>query len=97
MNSENNEYTLKEAIDKMLEAYRLKPKLNETRIVEQWEKLMGQMIARHTRQIYIHDHKLFLTIDSAPLRNELHYAKDKIVQVLNDAMNDEVITDVVIR
>ena len=94
---DSNEYTLKEAINKLLETYRLKGKLSEVNIIERWETMMGKMIAKHTTNIYLKDRKLFLTIDSAPLRHELTFAKEKIIEILNREMGEEVIEEVVIR
>lgn len=58
---------------------------------------MGAMIAKHTTDIYIKHKQLFVTLDSAALRNELVLAKSKIVKMLNDAVGTEVINEVVLR
>lgn len=91
-----NEQTLKEAISDLLEHYHLKNKLSEAKIIADWEKLMGKTIAKYTKHIYIKDKKLFLHVDSAPLRQELTYSKEKIMEIINKEMGEKLIEDVVI-
>jgi predicted nucleic acid-binding Zn ribbon protein len=93
----NNEMSLKEALKAMLEQYRLKGKLNQSRIRNQWERMMGPSIAGYTRDIKLYRGKLFITIESAALRQELSYGKEKIKRNLNEELGEEAIKEVVIR
>jgi len=81
----------------MLEQYRLKGKLNQSRIRNQWERMMGPSIASYTRDIKLYRGKLFITIESAALRQELSYGKEKIKRNLNEELGEEAIREVVIR
>lgn len=91
----NKALPLKQAIEDMLELYKLRFKFNETYIVAYWERIMGLPISSRTKEIYIKDKKLFVQIDSAPLRNELLMAKSKIVTLLNKEVGEEIIEEVV--
>ena len=93
----SNSSTLKEAIDDLLNAYRLSDKLDEHRLLSSWEKVMGKMIAKHTKEIYMKDKVLTIKLDSAVLREELSYAKTKMIKLLNDSIGKEVVKDVVLR
>lgn len=95
--SRKNEHSLKEVIDQMLKAYRLDDKLAERKLIASWESVMGVMIANHTKDLYIKHKQLFVTLDSAALRNELLLAKTKIVKMLNDEVGTEVINDVILK
>lgn len=55
------------------------------------------MVARHTKDLHVRNKILFVKIDSPALRNELSYAREKIVKSLNDEVNAEVIEDVVFK
>ena len=66
-------------------------------IEEVWEELMGKTIARYTDSIQIVNHTLFITTAVAPLKNELLFQKEKIIQRVNEALGEKVIRDVVIR
>ena len=92
----HNEKTLKEALHAMVDHYRLKSKLNQTRIRSHWENLMGPSIMRYTREIKMGRKKLYVYMDSAPLRQELSMGKEKIRRMLNEALGEEYIEEVVI-
>ena len=92
-----NDRPLKEALLELLESYKLKEKVNEMRLIQNWEQLFGKTISKYTRKMYVHDKKLFLTIDSAPLRQELLYSRDKMIERINEAIEKEFVKEVVIR
>lgn len=92
-----NEQPLKEVLKEMIELYRLRGKLNQSKIKATWEELMGPVIAKYTTDIRLRNQKLFLTITSAPLRQELSYGKDKIIKILNETLGENFIKDVIIR
>ena len=92
-----NEQSLKDVLKDLVETYRLKSKLNQTRINSLWEKLMGNSISRYTKEIKVRKNKLYLTIESAPLRQELSFGRDKIKRMLNEELGEDYIHEVVIR
>ncbi len=91
----SNEFTLKEAIEQLLSTYKMSGKINETRIIQAWEQVCGAMISRHTENLYIKNRILYVKVDSAALRNELSYAKTKLINALNNAVKEEVINDII--
>ncbi|WP_406825272.1 DUF721 domain-containing protein [Pedobacter sp. KACC 23697] len=90
-----NDVTVKDAISKMLDVYRLRRKFDETSILSVWPEIMGTAIANRTKQIYIHDKKLFLRIESSVIKNELIMVRQGIIQKLNEHAGSEVITEMV--
>ncbi len=97
MISRSNDRTLGEAIREMLSQYRLEGKLKQARIIEAWPEVVGDLIARHTKDIYIKGRTLFVQLDSPALKNELSYEKTTILNSLNASVGEEVITEVVFR
>jgi len=95
--SKHNEYTIKDLIDKMLQSYGLDRKLAEKRLIGSWESVMGSMIAKHTKDIFIVKQQLFITLDSSALRNELSMAKSKIITMMNEAAGESVINEIVFK
>lgn len=93
--SRNNEYSLKQVIDELLSYYQLRGKLNETRLIQSWEKVCGSLINRHTENLFISNGKLYVKVDSAALRNELSYARSKLVISLNKTVGSDIIDDIV--
>lgn len=95
--SRHNEHSIKDAITLLLKTYKLDERLAERRLINAWEDVMGKMIANHTRDLFVKHRQLFVTLDSAALRNELAMAKTKIVKMMNDAAGAVVIEDVILR
>ncbi|MBE0646719.1 MAG: DUF721 domain-containing protein [Bacteroidales bacterium] len=93
----SSDYSLKEAIQEFLNTYRLDEKLDERKVIESWGAVMGKMVSNHTKDIYIRNKTLYVKVDSAALRSELSYAREKIRDVINKEAGTEVITNVVIR
>ena len=86
---------LKDAIDMMLDKYRLRNRFDQSYVVAHWSKIMGSTIGSRTKNVYIRDRTLFLQIESAPLRNELVRAKSKIIELINREMKSDLVEDVV--
>lgn len=91
-----NEQTLGEAINEMMRTFGLQQKLDETKLLSSWEKVMGVTIAKHTTKIYISKKKLFVHLNSSVVRQELSYAKEKIITMMNETVGKEVIEEVVL-
>lgn len=81
----------------MLDDYKLSGKYNEVNLSQHWEEIVGQMIARNTSKLYIHEKKLHIHLQVAALKNELKYHKKMLVDRVNEFIGDEAINDIVIR
>lgn len=90
----SNDQSLGDAIREFLKTYNLERKIQERKLINSWEPIVGPMIARHTKNLYIKNKVLFVKLDSPALSNELSYAREKITKSLNEAAGSEVIKDV---
>lgn len=86
-----------DALKSFLSKSRLKGAVQAMQIEEVWEKMMGKTIARYTDNIQIHGNILYITTSVAPLKQELLYQKEKILQRVNEALGENVVKEVVIR
>jgi predicted nucleic acid-binding Zn ribbon protein len=91
------EYSLGDAMKKFLNQSQIKGSIQALQIEEVWEQIMGKTVARYTDKIQIHGHTLYVNTTIAPLRQELMYQKDKIVERVNEALGEKVIKEVVIK
>lgn len=94
---DSNNQILKDVITELLEKYRLSEKIDEVTLMEQWEELMGKVIATHTKQIYLNKKKLYVVLNSSVVRSELAIAKSKIIEMLNKSFGREIINDIVLK
>lgn len=88
------EQPLKEIIDKFLKAYAWDGKMKEMDLVAAWPELMGIAVANRTKEIRIQNKKLYLTIDSSVMREELLLGKQIIIDRLNEFAGQEIVTDI---
>ena len=91
------EFSMQDAIQQFLKKSRLKTGIQAMQIEDVWEKIMGKTISKYTDKIQIINHTLFITTQVAPLKNELLFQKEKIVERVNEALGEKVIKDVVIK
>ena len=91
------EISLQDAIQQFLQKSRLKSGIQALRIEDIWENVMGKTIARYTDNIQIINHTLYITSTVAPLKNELLYQKEKIIERVNEALGEKLVKDVVIK
>lgn len=86
--------TLKDSIDAYLKAFRLQKRYDETYIIANWERLVGKQIASMTEKIWVNNKKIYLKVNSAPLRHELMLSRSKLIEILNRDMDPPVIEEI---
>ena len=89
--------TVGDIITRLLKAENLEQKFDEQRVASMWKDVVGQGINRYTVNRSVRNGVLYVTISSAPLRNELMMNRSRLVSRINDFMGHEVIHDIVFR
>ena len=90
-----NDKTLKEALEQMLKVYKIKRRFDETAVAAHWPNLVGKAVANRTKEIYIHQKKLFLRIESSVIKNELMMMRAQIIEKINTEAETELINDII--
>nr|WP_294792302.1 DUF721 domain-containing protein [uncultured Mucilaginibacter sp.] len=90
-----NDKSLKEAFEQMLKVYKIKRRFDETAVVAHWPNFVGKSVANRTKELYIHDRKLFLRIESSVIKNELLLMRAQIIEKINAEAGDELINDII--
>lgn len=84
-----------EALADFLRESGLEKPIMERRIVELWPQVMGESVARLTREVEVTDGVLYVRLNSAALRSQLFEIRFDLVRRLNEAVGCEgVIRDV---
>ena len=79
-----NQNTVGELIKAFYEEHKGPGYLDEVKIIESWNKVVGPFIAQYTKDLYIKEGVLFVKLTSDSLRNELSYSKSVLRKNLND-------------
>ena len=62
-----------------------------------WNQILGDNISQFTDKVELRNETLYVSLSSAPLREELSYGKEKIMRMLNEEMGKETIKKIVLR
>lgn len=93
-----NTQSIGEAIREFLEENQaMRGKLYENRIEQAWTEVLGEMGTRYTRNIYVKNRILYVSLSSSVLRSELSMARVQLIKSLNEKAGAKVIDDIVIR
>lgn len=84
-------------LQQFVKANRLERGLAEYRLMKSWKDLLGVTVAKKTKSLRIQNRKLFVTLHSSVVRNELSLIKESLIPKLNEAAGMDVIDDVVLR
>lgn len=86
--------SLKNVIEDLLKTYKIKDKFDENKLIANWEQIMGTPIANRTGKIYIKKKVLYAQINSPALRQELNISKQKVMEVIYEHIDKDLIVDV---
>lgn len=92
-----NDEPIGDILKKMVRDNKWKEKLNRVKINEVWATVMGDTVNRYTRHVTLRKNTLVLLIDSSPLKQEMMYAKPKIIKLMNEALGEDLIKEVMVH
>ncbi len=91
------EVSIGEALQLFLQKSKLKHGIQAVQIEDVWEQIMGKTVAKYTDKLQIIGSTLFINTTIAPLKNELLYQKEKIIELVNKEFGNTVIKEVIIK
>jgi predicted nucleic acid-binding Zn ribbon protein len=90
-----NDKTLKEAIEQMLNVYKIKRRFDETGVVNLWPELVGKSVANRTKELFVRDKKLFLRIESSVIKHELTLMRTQIIEKINEEAKSILVEEII--
>jgi predicted nucleic acid-binding Zn ribbon protein len=84
----HNEQQIGDLLQNYFEKNSLSEKLRESTLRSRWASIVGPMIARHTLSLSLQGGVLYLRLDSSTLRNELHYARKRMINRINEELGE---------
>lgn len=91
---DSDEKPLGDIVGKIMKAYGLEKRMKEMDILKGWPEMMGIAIANRTTSLQINNRILYISMDSAVMREELLNGKQIILQRVNDFAGESIIDDV---
>jgi len=90
-------YSIGEALNLLLEKSRWKPKVNELRMRQEWETIVGKTISKYTRNLYLSGKILTIYTDVAPLKQELVAGKEQLINHINEYFEERIVEEIHIK
>jgi hypothetical protein len=84
-------------LGKMLKARGLESRLSEYRVLGQWEKAVGAVIARHARPQSVRGKKLTLVVDSPAWMQQLSLLKPELLEKMNTNLGRDLIREITLK
>ncbi len=91
------EKTLKDVIDAMFKKYRLSQKMQEVKLINNWQQIVGPLISNHTTQLLLRNKTLYVTFDNAALKSEINYRKSTLLEAINREIGEGIVEKIVVR
>ena len=97
MKRKSNQQSLGEVIQNFLKQSGWESKLDEVKIMTEWDKILGPSLGKYIEEVFVQNKKLYIRLSSSTLRQEFSYKKSEIVENLNSAVGKEVINDIIFK
>ena len=85
---------LKSVLGDIIKKNELENGLDSVRIQDIWAQCLGQNIQAYTKEVRLENSTLIVRLNSSVLREEMRYGKEKIIQLINTALQKEVVREI---
>ena len=85
---------IQDILDRTLQQLGLAERMKEADVVRRFSEIVGDNIAARAEAVSIREGKLVVKVASPVWRQELNYSKQEIIDALNRALNDNIVTDI---
>jgi hypothetical protein len=93
----SNQSTVGDVLKQIIQVNKLQPGMDQIDVKEAWKSLMGNGVNSYTKNVVLRGNTLYVELTSSVLREELSYGKSKIIAMINEELQREVIKEVVLR
>lgn len=91
----HNDKSIRDVVDLYLRGnQKLSEGYQSSRIDDIWREVMGKSIASYTGKIQLKGQTLLVEITSSPLKKELLMSPGKIIDLLNEAIGNDLVKDI---
>ena len=82
-----------ESLRKMFERYGLEDKIQSASISSVWKDTMGKFIHERTKKVWLLKNVLHISLSSAPLKKEMQLNQKNVINMVNEKMGVDVVTE----
>ena len=89
--------SIKHLVNALMKRYGADEKIAENRLIMAWDELLGKTVVKYTKNLYIRNRKLYVTVSSSIVKVELQMIKDQLIKRLNEKAEKNIIDQIIIR
>ena len=93
----SNQSTVGDVLKQIIQVNKLQPGIDQIDVKEAWQNLMGNGVNSYTKNVALRGNTLYVELSSSVIREELSHGNSKIIAMINEELQREVIKDVVLR
>ncbi len=75
----------------------LETPLLQKRLMDSWASVVGENIAQYSKPICICNQTLYVEVISPALRSDLYMSRSRLVMLLNEQVQTQIITDIIYK
>ena len=92
-----NNIELKNLINTFLKKNKLEKGLLNIEVKKAWFDLMNNGVANYTNDVSLRDKTLYIKLSSPALKEELSYGKEKLIKLINEKLEEDVVEKIVLN
>ena len=92
-----NNLELKNLINTFLKKNKLEKGLLNIEVKKAWFDLMNNGVANYTSDVSLRNKTLYIKLSSAALKEELSYGKEKLIKLINEKLEDDIVEKIVLN
>ncbi len=92
-----NTEKLSDILGQVLKQNHLDEKLYESRVLKSWSVVLGENVMNYTSNLYFSKKRLYVTLTSSVLRQELFLTREEIRNSLNNYVGFPVVKEIVFQ
>lgn len=83
-----------DVLQQLLREEGLETPLQQKRLIDSWETVMGRIVARYTTEKFIQNQTLYVKIVNPALRQDLAMMRQQLAKRLNEQVGSFIISDI---
>ena len=92
-----NNIELKNLINTFLKKNKLEKGLLNIEVKKAWFDLMNNGVANYTSDVSLRNKTLYIKLSSAALKEELSYGKEKLIKLINEKLDEDVVEKIILN
>ncbi len=97
MAKEKHLHSLSEALNEFIKENKLQKGIDKVMVRKAWEKIMDNGVNNYTTAVELRNDTLFVSLSSSVLREELSHGKSRIIDMINEELNKDLVKNIVLR